>query len=68
MPDQLQALLAEIARAGARLAMELHWNKFQLMPVRCDINLCTPSGDHIRPRDSTVCLEAALSSSGQLSA
>eukprot|EP00959_Pyramimonas_sp_CCMP1952_P373965 7832075-Pyramimonas_sp.AAC.1 len=29
---QLQALLGEIANAGARLGMELHWDKFQLMP------------------------------------
>ena len=49
------------------MGMELHWDKFQLMPVRCNTNLRTPSGDLIPAKDSMVYLGATLSSSGRLS-
>eukprot|EP00959_Pyramimonas_sp_CCMP1952_P099864 2088058-Pyramimonas_sp.AAC.1 len=50
--DQLRAMLAGLARAGSRVGMGLHWDKFHFVSVRCDVNLSMPSGDPIQPKDS----------------
>ena len=63
----MQSLLGGIAQAGARVGMELHWDKFQFMPVRCDMSLTTPQGEPIPAKESIVYLGATISSSGRLS-
>ena len=43
----LAEYLSAVAKAGEKYGMELHWNKFQLLPIQCTPILHTPSGDPI---------------------
>ena len=40
----LAEYLNAVALAGHRYGMELHWNKFQLLPIQCSPSLHTPDG------------------------
>ena len=60
----LQELLDAVAWAGARAGMELHWDKFQLIEIGCDIRLRTPEGREIPAQDHLSYLGATLYSSG----
>jgi hypothetical protein len=43
----LNEYLHAVAAAGARYGMELHWGKFQLLPVQCTPKVHTPDGQRI---------------------
>ena len=60
----LQRLLNTIAEVGARYGMELHWSKFQLLPVSGDYKLSTPRGDAIEPKDMMTYLGASIYADG----
>ena len=46
----LQEYLTSIATAGERYGMELHWGKFQLLPVQCSPTILARDGQRIMPR------------------
>ena len=64
----LQRLLEAVAEAGASCGLELHWDKFQLISVRCDHDLRTPAGVAIQPKASLAYLGVPLSADGRLGA
>ena len=45
-----QKVLSKHAEAGQLYGMELHGDKFQLLPVQCQPSIHTPSGDRIEPK------------------
>jgi len=57
----LAEYLHAVAIAGERYGMELHWNKFQLLPVQCTPALHTPSGVPIPCRQRMEYLGTTLS-------
>ena len=46
--------------AGDRYGMELHWDKFQLLPIQCAPVLTTPAGDPIPGRQRMEYLGTSL--------
>ena len=62
----LQQLLDSIARAGANMGMELHWDKFQLLQIKCDLRITDPSGKLIAPATQMMYLGATLYDSGNI--
>ncbi len=65
--DSLQQLLDNIALAGAQVGMELHWDKFQMMKIRSDVQLRTPAGQRVAEKPCLTYLGATLYNTGQLS-
>ena len=45
--SHLQQFLSKVADAGDMYGMELHWDKFQLLEVRCSASIFTPTGERI---------------------
>ena len=62
----LQRLLHAVATTGARFGMQLHWGKFQLLNVRCDMKVCTEAGEPIAAKDTMGYLGATLSADGRV--
>jgi hypothetical protein len=62
----LQNLLDNIALAGVRVGMELHWDKFQMIKINSDVTLRTPAGQLIAEKRSMTYLGATLYNDGQL--
>ena len=56
----LAEYLHVVACAGERYGMELHWNKFQLLPIQCSPVLQTPAGDPIPSRNRMEYLGTSL--------
>ena len=50
----MQELLNAIATSGGKAGMELHWDKFQVLHLQNDIELHSPSGALIQPKDRLV--------------
>eukprot|EP00959_Pyramimonas_sp_CCMP1952_P265699 5555274-Pyramimonas_sp.AAC.1 len=47
--------------------MELHWDKFQMMKIRSDVQLYTPAGQPIPEKHTLTDLGATLYNTGQMS-
>ena len=62
--EHLNEYLHCVARAGQTLGMELHWDKFQLLPVQCTPKLMAPDGSTIPVKNEMQYLGAALSGDG----
>ena len=65
--EHMQELLNAIATSGGKAGMELHWDKFQVLHVQNDIDLHSPSGALIQPKDRLVYLGATISNTGRIS-
>ena len=61
-------LLAAVAAEGANYFMELHWDKFQLLCVRCAMEIQKPDTGHIAAKESMGYLGTTLSEDGRLDA
>lgn len=59
--------LEAIASTGQKYGMELHWNKFQKMQLRCDYDIHTPEGQLIENKETMLYLGASVWSDGSLS-
>ena len=64
----LQHLLETVAAAGATCGLELHWDKFQLISIRCDHDLRTPGGTGIKAKGSMSYLGNSLAGDGKIQA
>ena len=62
--DHLDEYLRAVVAAGRHYGMELHWGKFQLMPVNGQCRLLRPDGAHIPSRGEMEYLGSALSADG----
>ena len=62
----LQQLLNAIAGAGANMGMELHWDKFQLLQINCQMRITDPAGKIISPTPQMKYLGAILYDSGDI--
>jgi len=58
--NHLAEYLRAVASAGERYGMELHWDKFQLLPIQCSPVLHTPAGDPIPCRGRMEYLGTSL--------
>ena len=47
--------------------MDLHWDKFQLMQIGCEVGLKTPEGKLIPPKDTLAYLGATIYNTGSVS-
>jgi hypothetical protein len=56
----LAEYLRVVASAGERYGMELHWDKFQLLPIQCSPVLHTPAGQPIPGRERMEYLGTSL--------
>ena len=56
----LSEYLDAIAACGKKYGMELHWGKFQLLPVRCSPSVCTPDGAQIPAKERMEYLGTTL--------
>ena len=57
--------LRHVAAVGAQYGMELHWQKFQLLPVRASPSIVTPTGETVPPKESLAYLGAVLAADGK---
>ena len=51
----LQELLNAVAVSGGEGGVALHWGNFQVLRVQKSIDLCSPSGAVIQPKDRLLC-------------
>jgi hypothetical protein len=65
-PERLQNYLDAVAVVGARFGLELHWDKFQLLQVRCSGHLRAPDGKDIAASDSMTYLGTNLRADGTI--
>ena len=62
--EHINEFLHAVCRAGHSIGMELHWGKFQLLPVRCAPDIRTQTGDKIASTPQINYLGAALAADG----
>jgi hypothetical protein len=64
----LQHFLDAVASSGASCGLELHWDNFQLISIRCDHDLRTPAGVEIETNNSICYLGTSLAADGKMQA
>ena len=64
--DHLAEYLAAVAAAGQRYGLSLHYDKFQLLTVRCSENLTMPDGQHLEAKDEMAYLGTVLGQTGTI--
>ena len=62
----MRRLLESVATTGARFGMELHWGKFQLLNIRCNMTVSASNGKPIAAKTSMGYLGTTLSSDGRM--
>ena len=62
----LTNLLAAVAKVGSRYGMELHYDKFQLLQVRCNFSVQGPGGEAIQTEESINYLGSFLYADGTI--
>ena len=62
----MSRLLAIIAANGAKCGMQLHWDKFQLLNVRCNFEISKPGGELIQPNSQLSYLGTTLAEDGRI--
>jgi len=62
----LTEFLAAVATSGRRYGMDLHYSKFQLLNVQCDIRVLRPDGVPVCASPGMVYLGTVLSDSGTI--
>ena len=62
----LQRFLDAIAAVGARAGMSLHWGKFQLIQIRCNVALRRQDGRPIESNDRMTYLGASIAADGTI--
>jgi hypothetical protein len=58
--------LQAVYKAGQRYGMELHWDKFQVLPVQIRSSIQTPDGDELPLKEEMQYLGAAISADGAM--
>ena len=58
--------LHAVANAGRRYGMELHWDKFQVLPVRMDSAIKTVDGHQLESKERMQYLGTVLSADGDM--
>ena len=64
--EALQRYLDTVARVGSRFGLELHWDKFQYIQVRSNIQLQKPDGERMEEKNSMLYLGATVSADGSI--
>ena len=59
-PAFVKEYLQAVFKAGKRYGMELHWDKFQVMPVQMHISIYTPDGVALPSKEEMQYLGAAI--------
>ena len=62
----LRRLLQAVATTGSQFGMQLHWGKFQLLNIRCEMEVCSEAGEPIAAKETMGHLGATLSSDGRV--
>ena len=63
--DSLQEYLDVVARIGERFTLASHWDKFQLLHIRCGGQMRTSAGGVIAPKASMTYLGTTLYADGK---
>ena len=64
--QSLRRLLQAVASTGARFGMELHWGKFQLLNIRCNMTVSAGNDEPIAAKVTMGYLGTTLSSDGRM--
>ena len=64
--DAVQRFLEAVENQGSKYGLELHWDKFQLLQIRCNHSIKNKAGENIKQKASMVYLGTTMSADGTI--